>query len=378
MRYVSIKNEYDLKVSTYVTEFIDSEYIYVPINDFKTLKIKSNDYIYKEQELAQDVYAPVSGNILGIQDCVDAIDHKIQCLVIKNDGKERFKEVSLHKQKFNEYQKEEILNILHKYNLYFLDNIEENLVINAIEDDIYVANKVMLLEKKTDNILQTVDLLRKTLDLPKVYIVLKNNDANSVGKIINNIGRYPQIKLKLVPNYYGLEDNVNLQNFLFNAESNYSFLDVKDIIVIYNLLKKNRLTTKKYITISGLGVKKPKVINVKLGTLVSDVLKKVELKNDQEYKIIINGLMKGKYLNISKMIVTNDLESIFLMPKDNYLVQPCLNCGLCYECCPRNLNPKYLKNLPKIPKEYLERCNGCNLCSYVCPAKINLNLKEDC
>ena len=138
------------------------------------------------------------------------------------------------------------------------------------------------------------------------------------------------------------------------------------------------MTTKKYITISGLGVKKPKVINVKLGTLVSDVLKKVELKNDQEYKIIINGLMKGKYLNISKMIVTNDLESIFLMPKDNYLVQPCLNCGLCYECCPRNLNPKYLKNLPKIPKEYLERCNGCNLCSYVCPAKINLNLKEDC
>ena len=85
VRYVSIKNEYDLKVSTYVTEFIDSEYIYVPINDFKTLIIKSNDYVYKEQELAQDVYAPVSGNILGVQECINAKGHKIQCLVIKNE-----------------------------------------------------------------------------------------------------------------------------------------------------------------------------------------------------------------------------------------------------------------------------------------------------
>ncbi len=377
MKYISLKNDYDLKVSSYITDLIDAEYIYVPITDLKTIKIKSNDYVYKGQELANMVYSPVSGNIIGLQECCDVNNQKFKCLVIKNDGKERFKTPKLNRKTLNDYTLKEVEDILVKYNINILNDLKNILVVNALEDEIYVANKVMLLAKKADVILETLDFLRKIFNIQRVYLVLKNNDSESVQKIISNVGRYPNIKLKLVPNYYGLEDNLNLKNFLFKNEKNLSFIDVKDLILIYNLVKNEKITTKKYITVSGLGVKKPKVLNVKIGTAIADVLKKVSLKKDDKYIVIGNGLMKGKMVDVTKLIVTDKLESIFIMPRQDRKVQPCINCGLCYECCPRGLNPKYLNELKNIPIKYQDICNGCNLCSYVCPANISLNIKGD-
>ncbi len=379
MRYVSLKNDYDLKVSSYITDIINAAFIYVPINDLKTLKIKSNDYVYKEQEIATNVFSPVSGTIVGIKECLNAHNKLVKTLVIKNDGKERFENPKLNKKSFKSYTKEEVISILNTFNLTkivnILKKIKKSLIINGIEDEIYVANKVMILEKKTDLILETIDFLRQTFNLENTLLVLKNSDTNSISKIYNNVGRYPKIKIKLVPDYYGLEDNLNLQNYLFKENKNISVLDLNDLLVIYNLLKNNKLTTKKYITVSGVGVNSPKVINVKLGTSVIDVLKKVSLKKGKDYIVIINGLMTGRQIDITKLIVTEDLESIFIWKKENLKEDMCLNCGLCYDCCPRGINPKYIHEHQDIAKKYLDRCNGCNLCSYVCPSKIDLNPK---
>ena len=132
------------------------------------------------------------------------------------------------------------------------------------------------------------------------------------------------------------------------------------------MINKGKITTKKYITISGNLVKKPKVINVKLGVKLKDVLDK-NIKYDKKGIFIVNGLMTGKHFdNIESLIITNDFDGLIITEDREYEEEQCINCGLCYKICPLNINPL---------KGDSNKCCHCNLCNYICPT--HLKIKEN-
>lgn len=382
MEYISLKENNIKKVSSHITDFLTPNFIYVPITNIKDLRLKSGDYIYKEQKILNE-YSPVSGHFVGINYNSSIDSDKFLTLVIQNDGKELYK----HPKKsndLNKFNKENLLATLELDHKLFskLKDIKSNdlVIINAIEDEINSASKIMLLDKKADIILKTIDTLRTIFKLENIYLAIKNNDYNSVKKIIAHLGTYPNINLKLVPNYYGLEDNLNLKNYLFKNNQNVKIIDLFLIMEIYNLLKLDKITTKKYLTITGDNVKTPKVINVKVGSLLKDIITTcINLKENKDYVVIANGLMNGKIINPNTFIITSEINNIFIMKnKKEEKVKECLNCGLCYKFCPREINPKYLNENKNVSLKYLSKCNGCNLCSYLCPSHIDLNpLKKE-
>ncbi len=378
MKYMTLKDEYNLKVSSHITDYIAPLNVYVPLKTYH-LKVKSNEYVYKEQELSPNVYSPVSGVVIGVEKCLNALGREEACLIIKNDGKEQYQKPKNLKSKLTNYQKEEVINLSSKFNyeniIQVLKDLQKNtiLIINAIEDELYVANNVMILERKTDLILETLNALSEIFNINNIILALKDSDSASVAKIFSNSARYPQIKIKLIPNYYGLGDDLNLLNYLYPKNNNQvSFLHLNDLIKIYNLLKMQKLTTKKYLTITGNLIAKPQVINIKIGSKVKEVIKKLKIKS-KNYIVIVNGLMQNKQLNLENLIVTEDLDSIFIMsPRKAGKEIDCLNCGLCHKFCPRHLNPQQLNKLKKVDINLKKQCNNCNLCTYLCPAKINL------
>ena len=72
--------------------------------------------------------------------------------------------------------------------------------------------------------------------------------------------------------------------------------------------------------------------------------------------------------NLDSLIVTDNIKSIFIFPKENIVPSKCIKCGKCVDICPVGINPL----APKLDSS----CIRCGLCNFVCPANINLISKE--
>ena len=110
------------------------------------------------------------------------------------------------------------------------------------------------------------------------------------------------------------------------------------------------------------------VVNVKIGTSLTDLIKNTCEVIDNKYYVVKNGLIAGTTLTTLNNVITSDTRSIFLSTVDTTEEKKCINCGLCNRKCPVGLNPKYIKDHPKADRS---RCINCGLCTYICPSKIN-------
>ena len=142
------------------------------------------------------------------------------------------------------------------------------------------------------------------------------------------------------------------------------FLTVEDVFAIYNVLKKKKPITEKLITISGDLIDKPAVMLVKIGTNIGDIIANFFKVKDENFKIVINGLLSGYTIPSLNAVVTPLTRSIFITSEQQEKARKCINCGLCVLHCPVKANPK--------EKLRMDKCIKCGLCNYICPSKIKL------
>lgn len=376
MKNIEIKKDYNIKIAYEITNFITPTFNYVLIKKDYSSKIKDLK-IYKEQVLFLDkdnkpIIANVSGNIVKHSKGKDCFNNVFNTIIIKNDFKEEIKH-SLAKIKtandLNKLAKNYNICSYNNSKQYLADILEsfnkaDILVVSCLDDEPYFANKSMILQKNLENLLQTIDKLRELYGLKKVYLLIRNTESNIIKNVMTRIGTFLNIQLKLIPDYYGYGNNYILEKIINNRK--VKILNIGDILILHNLLIKRRLTTKKYVTISGNEVENPQVINVKIGTNINDVLKKC-IKFNNNANFIVNGLINGQKIdNLENLIVTWDFDGLIISKLENYKKSECINCGLCYLSCPINIDPR--KNIDDL-------CLHCNLCNYICPA--HLNIKEN-
>ena len=314
MKNIEIKKDYNIKIAYEITNFITPTFNYVLIKKDYSSKIKDLK-IYKEQVLFLDkdnkpIIANVSGNIVKHSKGKDCFNNVFSTIIIKNDFKEEIKHSLAKIKTANDLNK-----IAKNYNIcsynnskqYLADILEsfnkaDILVVSCLDDEPYFANKSMILQKNLENLLQTIDKLRELYGLKKVYLLIRNTESNIIKNVMTRIGTFLNIQLKLIPDYYGYGNNYILEKIINNRK--VKILNIGDILILHNLLIKRRLTTKKYITISGNEVENPQVINVKIGTNINDVLKKC-IKFNNNANFIVNGLINGQKIdNLENLIVT--------------------------------------------------------------------------
>jgi electron transport complex protein RnfC len=145
-------------------------------------------------------------------------------------------------------------------------------------------------------------------------------------------------------------------------------LNVEDVHNIYTVLKRRKPILDTLITISGNAVETPMVVRCKIGTSMQDLIKNTCKISNDNYYVVINGLISGITLENLNSVITKDIRSIFLNTISEDKEVECINCGLCNIKCPLHLNPKYIKEHKRADKS---KCIGCGLCTYICPSKIN-------
>lgn len=374
---VSIKEKRLEHIDLTVHDFLNPDYVYIPIQEGYELAIKTGAEVYKEQVLLKNstdsIYSPVSGKVLGKTSSMKENNNKLECIVVENDFREKVNKKKGTVKYISDYSKEEMLKLIDKYNACkkSINLRGKTLIINGIDADPFEKTSSLIINTYSDKILEAIDALANILEVETTIFAINNNDSENVINLSNNIGTYPNITLKLMPDIYpiGWKD-ILIKNILTRKQENngYTYLTVQDVYNIYNVLKRRKPITEKLVTVGGNAIEHTVVLNVKIGSSMNDLIKNCCNIIDNNYYVVINGLIAGKTLTSLNNIITEETVSIFLNTVDKEVQKKCINCGLCNSKCPVGLNPKYIKEHKNADKR---KCIGCGLCTYICPSKIN-------
>ncbi|MBQ4583494.1 MAG: 4Fe-4S dicluster domain-containing protein [Bacilli bacterium] len=342
--------------------YLSPDYVYVPLEENFKLNLKENKKVLKGDFITDASVSYVSGSACGIKKCLTVNGIK-SCLVIENDFKEQNK-------KIKKMSNEEMLKYLRTDLSKKLQKKSTNLIFSIIEDEPLVYTYSMLVNNHFQDLLDTIDYLNDLEKFKNIYIVIKDNEKKNIENLISTLGIFPYIKLVTVPNVYPILNTDYLYNILNIKEG--IILNPEEVYEINNVLRCKKNVTEKYLSISGTDIKSC-VINVKLGTKVSEILRFAKIKNN-DCDIFLNGCISGnKVTQLDELIVTKDLRALVFNKKEEEKTAKCISCGLCKAYCPAEINPKYIyENSKIVSKKYLDKCLKCGLCNYVCPSYINL------
>lgn len=366
MNLITLNKEYSLLLKDTVTEYLNPNYIYLPVNDDKLL-INPKDYIYKGKEILKNKYSPISGRIVGLKNLTDD-----KFLVVENDFKEKLEnKVSLRKN-LNKLSKDELLELVKNFDLKLYEKLNCNfskIIINCIEEQLYVGNYMFLVKEYSNELLEILNNISNILELKEITIIVKDTDYNIIDYLNNIVGIYPNINIKFLPNKYLISEKSILCKYL-NINEHFIYLNIMELYNLYNFLKRKRIVEDKFLTITGNAIENPQVFKCKMYTKLDDIITNFIKFKSENYVIIVNNLLSNHFCDAKELIVTEEIDSIFIMKKREYKEKKCILCGKCNDICPVKIKVSNLINGKNC--DY-EDCIKCGLCNYICPSYININ-----
>ena len=407
MRGLTIKMDNKIKVKKEMLEFIKPQKIYIPLENKSSIKYKKlvnvGDYVFKGQVVAINesidfpIHSSVSGYVIENESNELNTGKKVECIVIENDFKEKYKDKLGSIKEISNYSKEEFIELLKTSEItglggsdfptflkYNTDSKINYLLVNGVECEPYISCDKVVMSKYMEKILEAVDAILEIMKIKKAYIVVKSSNIESQKVINKYINTYPNIKLALMPDMYpaGWERNV-VEVVLHKKYDKYPIevgaivSNVSTIYAIYEMLKYNTPLTERIITITGTGIRKPSNIKVKIGTKLSEIIENIEGYKDIKKPIFIaGGPMMGSSLPNDNLIVTKDLNCVLVIDDIELTNYPCIKCGKCTNVCPVHLLPVMIMNNigneKKLKELMPQKCIECGLCSYICPSKIEV------
>jgi len=371
---IKIKQSKDIIVNKKLLNYLNPDFVYIPLEKGFKLAIKTGDELNKEDIILCEgnnyIYSPISGKVLGAA-YMTVGEANTKVVVIENDFREKNKKLAGTKRFINKYTKEEVMALAKEFNAYKGSYEGKILVVNGLDLEPHVFTNSYLITQHVNEILEAVDALYSIFELDKCLFAIKNNDTENVDELVNHIGTYPNIDLRLLPDLYPLGEKTILINELVSKKEQQNgifYLTVAEVYAIYNVLKRKRPITEVLVTVTGDNITKGGVLNVKIGTSLKDVIRENFELIEDKYRVIINGLMSGYEIKTLDYAITPDITSVFIMKKPNYLPKKCINCGMCHTKCPHNCDPR--------SNYKMQNCSNCGICSYICPANINFKRKE--
>ena len=387
-----------------IIDDVKIQVIYIPLESslgYKyKLKVRVGDYVCIDDTIGINIASDlalkssVSGTIVGIEKKYISNGKLVDCLVIENDFKEKYRNKIGKKKNINKYSKESFIYALQTNGVtgmsssdfpvsikYDTEEKIKYLIVNAVECEISSSSDSAVAYNYAQEILECIDAIIEIMNINKAYIVVNENNSQVIKKLLKYINTYPNIKIyPIIDAYpsgwerYLVKEITGLDYDKNPTEVGVITNNISTIYSIYETLKYGRPLTEKIVTISGEGIKKPANYKVKIGTNFNELMLKIDGYIKLKDPILIaGGKMMGKSIPSDDLIITKDLNTILVIENKETKTNQCIKCGKCSEVCPVNLMPvMIIDNKEKAKELNIDKCIECGLCSYVCPAKIEV------
>ena len=347
------------------------------------------------------VHASISGKVTAIAEFLHPSGRMISSVVIESDGKDE----SISFKENVDYMSlgiEEIKTIIKDAGIVglggaaFPTNVKlsppkekpiDTVILNGAECEPYLTADHRLMVEHPREIVEGLKIIMKTLGVNKGYIGIEENKPDALEKMREVVSKESNIEIRALEVKYPQGAEKMLIKAIKGREvpSRGLPMDVGVVVqnvgtalAIYEAVKYGKPLIERVVTVTGKGIKEPKNLMVRIGTLISDVVGQCGGLVNGAVKVIVGGPMMGFAQWSLDVPVVKGTSGILVLTEDEYVSSeeyfPCIRCGNCIDVCPMGLNPSMLSILSEKgryeeTKEYnLFDCFECGSCAFVCPA----------
>ena len=361
--------------------------------------VAQGDEVYMGQLIAKEagyiganVYSSVSGTVMGIEQRFNVGGSQSDYIVIQNDH--HYREMRLDPLPDREpatlRARIREAGIVGMGGAGFPTEVKlspktpvDTLVINAAECEPYLTCDYRLMIEKTQEVVEGIRLLAKTLGDVKILVGIELNKP----KAIAAFEQFDDIQVVALKKAYPMGSEKHLIYSCTGrkvpvgklpADAGCVVQNVATAYAVYEAVELGKPLYERVMTVSGRGCIHPKNLIVKTGTPYDAIRENCGIK-DETVKYIAGGPMMGPAMASSNVYTTKTSSGFLLMlpeETDESAPTPCINCGKCAEVCPMNLLPMQIDFYTQagrydMAEKYggVRNCISCGSCAYVCPAK---------
>ncbi len=348
------------------------------------------------------VHSSVSGKVIAIGEFPLATGRMVTSVVIENDGKEEWASLKDNPD-YMKLSPDELkgkvkdAGIVGMGGAAFPAHVKlsppkekpvDVVILNGAECEPYLTADYRLMLERPQDVVEGLKILMRILGVNKGFIGIENNKPDAVEamkKAASGEGniqicalevKYPQGAEKMLiratvgrevpPRGLPMDVGVVVQN-------------IGTAVAIHEAARYGKPLIERIVTVTGEGIKEPKNLMVKIGTLVSDLIEECGGLKSEVAKVVSGGPMMGFAMYSLDVPVTKGTSGVLVLPEEGVIhaedFGPCIRCGRCIDICPMGLMPSMLSVLSERgfyeeTKDYnLFDCFECGSCTYVCPSK---------
>ncbi len=342
----------------------------------KALHLKEDETVKTGQRLANDLISPYSGKVISIKQINGLNMEKFTAISLEVSSKEELEDGISPVKDFSEIEKNELLSHLGKLGFDFSPEEDtDTAVINILDTDPLSTTNQQSFRENSESLEGCINLLKKATGCSKIIVAITKEVLKLAQK---TCGRKAQISIvkPVYPNGIAeiLVKKLDLEN---KGKAKTIVVDMEQLLSMYNALRTGKPAQDKIVTVTAPDLSVAKNVQVKIGTPLSAILSKFNIKTGKNIKVILNGAMQGVACYDLQYPVTSVLNSIYVQKENDIYTfenNPCTNCGKCVAACPVNLQVNLIgryseyKIFDECRRLDVESCIECGLCAYSCIA----------
>ena len=273
----------------------------------------------------------------------------------------------------------------------------DTLIINAAECEPYITCDDVLMQKRPEEIILGILLMKKIVGAKTCLIGIEDNKPEAYTALLEAIEGYnlphsdAKLELIQIPARYPAGGEKQLIQVLTGKEVPHRKLpmdigiichNITTAAAIYHAVYRAEPLVSRIVTITGGAIKRPQNIEVLIGTPIREVLEQAGVDEKQVEKVILGGPMMGFALHSIDAPITKVTNCLLVSAKNELdtppPAMPCIRCTRCADSCPMSLLPQQMywyakaRDLEKTQAYHIFDCIECGCCSYVCPSNIPL------
>ncbi|WP_415713994.1 4Fe-4S dicluster domain-containing protein [Maridesulfovibrio sp.] len=293
----------------------------------------------------------------------------------------------------------------------------DTVLVNGASCEPLLMSDPYLMEAEVDTMIRGLEAIMECTGAKKGIICLKGKHAKAVKVVQDAVARDGSGRLEcfVLKDFYPAGDEQVLVHEVLGRTVPERGIPLQVGAVVSNteslfnvaLALDGKPVTHRYLTVAG-EIRKPMVVKVPVGTLVSDVLEFAGGPTISDYRVVDGGPMMGRVLPDTCQPVTKTTSGLLVLPPSHNVVAGkimdpekirritntvCCQCSRCTDLCPRNLlghslHPHKLMRVianneldSEVAKEAL-LCSECGICEkfscpmMVSPREVNAQIKQ--
>ena len=348
------------------------------------------------------VHSSVSGKVLGIEVRPHPLGKRMQAVVIENDGKDEWVDLSGWKditeespQKIREAVKE--AGLVGLGGAAFPTHVKisppegkaiDTAILNGAECEPVLTSDHRVMLEYAKEVVAGLRIIMGVVGAGRGFIGIERNKPDAIRLMRETVAGDDSIVVADLKVKYPQGAEKQLIKALTGREVPCGGLpmdvgclvqNVGTSLGVYEAARYGRPLISRVVTLAGSMVKNPGNYRVRIGTQFAHIVSASGGTTGPFEKLIMGGPMMGIAQTDGDAPVVKGTSGLILLAQDEVLdhdVSACIRCARCVDHCPMKLVPNEIVRF--VEKEKYERaeqyglldCMECGVCAYICPSKI--------